>query len=133
MITLVAAVTAGTVVTVVGVLLAQPSSEWRDAAEHTRRFWIAWAIAGCVIAAAGPPLLGAGVEGAVWLAGFAGVGVLQPAMIADVVDVRGLVRRRRWVATLPVASVQPALAPIRWRAADVSDHGRSRNRAAVRV
>jgi hypothetical protein len=116
----VAAVTVGVVVIALAVLLAQPSSAWRDAAEHTRRFWVAWALVACTVAAIGPTFLGPGVAGGAWLAGFAGVGVLQPALVADVVDVRILVRRRRWVATLPAAA--PVLRPIRWRASSVSEH-----------
>jgi hypothetical protein len=129
----VVAVPVGVVVVTLGVLLAQPSSEWRDAAEHTRRFWVAWALAGCAVAALGPPFLGPGIAGATWLAGFAGVGVLQPALIADLVDVRSLVRRRRWVATLPVAIADPVLRPIRWRAPAVAENRQPRSRAPMRA
>jgi hypothetical protein len=122
MITVVAAVTVGVAAVVLGVLLAQPSRAWQDAAEHRRAFWIAWALAAGAVAAAGPPLLGPGVAGAAWLAGFAAVGVLQPALLADLADVRSLVRRRRRVSARPVPTADPRLRPIRWRAPAVSEH-----------
>jgi hypothetical protein len=122
MITVVAAVTVGVIAVVLGALLAQPSREWHDAAEYHRRFWVAWALAASAVAAAGPPLLGPGVAGAAWLAGFAAVGVLQPALLADLVDVRRLVHRRRRVSARPAPTADPRLRPIRWRAPAVSEH-----------
>jgi hypothetical protein len=99
-----------------GTLLAQPGPAWRDAAEHSRAFWVAWLLVGTGIGLAG--LVAVGVSswgGAAWLAFWAAVGSVQPSMIADVLEMRRLEQRRRQPST-PSALPEPPLRPIRWRA-----------------
>jgi len=80
------------------VVLSQPRPVWRDAAEHSRRFWCAWATVSVMVGLA--PAVGGLVSdwsAAVWLTACCAFAVLQPAMWADVVDVRRDVALRRRV------------------------------------
>ncbi len=121
------------VVVMVVVVFTQPAHEWHDGAEHSRRFWVAWIAASCVVAALGPALLGRGAAGAAWVATFVAVGALQPALIADIVDARCCSARRRVVAVVPVAAIEAPLRPIRWRAPEPLDPGRDRRSAPLPV
>lgn len=53
-----AVVTLGVVSVTLCVLLVQRSREWRDAAAHSRWFWVASVLRAGLVAALGPPLLG---------------------------------------------------------------------------
>lgn len=97
------------------VVLVQPRQAWRDAAEHTRAFWVSWALVGVGVGLAGPVMAGVGWAGASWLAGWVAVGSAEPSMISDVLEVRRL-RLRRRQAKPPPTTVEPPLRPIRWRA-----------------
>jgi hypothetical protein len=86
----------GVVGIAVFVVFSQPWPVWRDAAEHSRRFWLAWATVsvsvGLLPAVTG--LLddwGAGV----WLIACCAFAALQPAMVADILEVRRDIARRR--------------------------------------
>ncbi len=98
------------------VVLAQPVRAWRDAAEHRRAFWVGWDLAATAVGAVGLVVAGLGWAGAGWITFWCVVGSLQPAMIADVRDVRRLLRRAR-PAPGGAPPVEPAVAPIRWHAA----------------
>lgn len=80
------------------VVLSQPRPVWSDAAEHSRRFWCAWATASVIVGLA--PAVGGLMSdwaAAIWLTVCCAFAVLQPAMWADVVDVRRDVALRRRV------------------------------------
>jgi hypothetical protein len=97
-------------------LLVQPRRAWRDAAEHSRAFWVAWLLVGTGVGLAGPAAVGVSSwGGAAWLGFWAAVGSVQPSMIGDVLEMRRLERRRRQPST-PAALTEPPLRPIRWRA-----------------
>ena len=95
------------------VVLAQPGRAWCDAAEHRRAFWVGWELAAMVVGGIGLVVAGPGWAGAGWITFWCIVSSLRPAMIADLRDVRRLVRR---AARVPpeVPSPEPALPPIRW-------------------
>jgi len=83
---------------VMSAVFSQPRPVWHDAAEHSRRFWFAWMMVsvtvGLVPAAAGVMSEWAA---AVWLTTCCAFAALQPAMWADVLEVRRDVARRRKV------------------------------------
>jgi len=101
-------------------LLAAPRRRtWRAGAEHSRWFWSAWVLIATVVGLAGWARL-AGAGGLAWLALCCGVGSAQPSMIADLVDVRRLGRRRRAHGRRrPVLEGGPR--PIHWRAPATAD------------
>ena len=83
---------------VVLVVFSQARPVWRDSAEHSRWFWFAWVAisvaVGVAPAATGTMSdLGAGV----WLTLCCAFAALQPALWADVLEVRRDVARRRQV------------------------------------
>jgi hypothetical protein len=106
--------------TVIATLLVQPRLAWRDAAEHSRLFWVVWALAGVSLGVGGLLLLGVRWRGAGWLAFWVAVGSLQPSMVTDVLDVRQLRRWRRHQADSPTTP-EAALRPIRWEAPSVAE------------
>jgi hypothetical protein len=91
----VAVVAVAVVVLAVSVVLSQPRPVWRDAAEHSRGFWLAWATTSVTVGLA-PAAAGWTSDGtaAVWLAACCAFAALQPAMWADVLEVRRDVARR---------------------------------------
>jgi hypothetical protein len=109
------------VAVVIGMHLAvvlQPLRVWREAAEHSKVFWFLWALGSVAIGAVPAALGDRGWGAAAWLAVWCGCAALQPAMIADLLEVRRQVRRRR-TATLELRrerATGPGLPPIRWRA-----------------
>jgi hypothetical protein len=80
------------------VVLSQPRPVWRDAAEHSRQFWVVWAV-GSVVVGLGPAVGGLMSDwvAAIWLTVCCAFAALQPAMWADVVDVRRDIALRRRV------------------------------------
>ena len=78
------------------VIVSQPRPVWNDVAEHAKSFWYSWALiaagVGFVPAIAG---LWSAWANAVWLAVCCAFGAFQPAMIADILDVRSDIGRRR--------------------------------------
>jgi len=78
------------------VVYSQPRPVWRDAAEHSRAFWLWWGVisvaVGLIPAIAG---LWDGWVAAVWLAFWCAFAALQPALHADVLEVRRDIARRR--------------------------------------
>ncbi|MBM3672256.1 MAG: hypothetical protein FJW86_08780 [Actinobacteria bacterium] len=80
------------------VVLSQPRPVWRDAAEHSRQFWMLWAVAS-VVAGLAPAVGGLMSDwaAAIWLTVCCAFAALQPAMWADVVDVRRDIELRRRV------------------------------------
>jgi hypothetical protein len=78
------------------VVFSQPRPVWRDAAEHSRWFWLWWMSASVVVGLI-PAVTGAFADwGAiVWLEACCAFAIFQPAMIADVLEVRRDVARRR--------------------------------------
>jgi hypothetical protein len=104
------------IVMLVGVVF-QPRRLWRDTAEHSKVFWLLWALAAVAIGALGVVVGGWGWAAAAWLAVWCGCAALQPAMIVDLLDVRRQVRRRRKVTLELRAQRATGLpSPIRWRA-----------------
>ena len=103
------------------VVAAQPGAAWRDAAEHTRAFWLGWALLAAGLGAAG--LLRTGITWAsvAWLAAWVALGSRPPSVVTDVLDTRRLERRRRLLARRP--SDGRVLPPIRWHAADALPAG----------
>src|SRR6202011_4148434 len=92
---------------------AEPRRARRDAAEHARAFWVAWALGGAGLGLAGPLTAGVSWGGAGWLAFWVAAGSVQPSMLTDVLEVRRLRQRQ---ASLPVAPEAAPLPPIHWRA-----------------
>jgi len=78
------------------VVVSQPRPVWDDVAEHAKSFWYSWALIAAIVgvAPAVADLWSAWVN-AVWLAACCAFGALQPAMIADILDVRNDIVRRR--------------------------------------
>ncbi len=78
------------------VVFSQPRPLWTDAAEHSRWFWLGWATVAVVIGIA-PAATDAMDDwpAAIWLTLCCAVAALQPAMWADVLEVRRAVARRR--------------------------------------
>jgi len=119
----------GVVVLAVGLVVIQPRNAWRDAAEHSRLFWVAWAGSSVVIGAL-PIVNGLGWGEVAWFAAWCVFAAFQPAMITDIRDVHRhtsmgvrarLASRRAEVRAVLVeeraeawASDQPR--PISWRA-----------------
>jgi hypothetical protein len=95
---LVAVVDVAIVGCVVFVVLSQPRPVWRDAAEHSRRFWFGWVVASVVVGIA-PAAAGLMTDwaAAIWLTACCAFAAFQPAMWADVLEVRRDVARRRHV------------------------------------
>ena len=87
-------------VAVVGVVLfvvfSQPRPVWIAAAEHSRSFWLIWAMVSVAVGLA-PAIVGAldGWTAAVWLAACCAFAAFQPALHADVLEVRRDIARRR--------------------------------------
>lgn len=84
----------GLVCLVLLVLRAQSARAWRDAAEHSRGFWLWW-IVGSVAVGLLPLVDGLGWAAAAWLALWCAFGALQPALIADVLEVHRHLARLR--------------------------------------
>jgi succinate dehydrogenase hydrophobic anchor subunit len=80
------------------IVFSQPRPVWRDAAEHSRAFWLIWAAIAVMIGLA-PAATGLMKDwaAAMWLTVFCALAVLQPAMWGDVLDVRRDVALRRRV------------------------------------
>ena len=100
------------------VVVLQPRRVWREAAEHSKVFWLVWALGSVAIGAVPAALGGWGWGAAAWLAVWCGCAALQPAMVVDLFEVRRQVRRRRTV-TLDrrrQRATGASLPPIRWRA-----------------
>ena len=76
-------------------VFSQPRPVWHAAAEHSRRFWLGWATASVAVGLL-PVATGAFANwGAiVWLSACCAF-ALQPAMFADVLEVRRDIARRR--------------------------------------
>jgi hypothetical protein len=85
------AVVAGSLYSVV----VQPRPVWRDAAEHSKRFWIAWAAVSVAVGFTPAAVLGASWAAIAWLCACCAFAALQPAMFADVLAVRHDITRRR--------------------------------------
>ena len=97
-------------------LAAQPGRAWREAAEHSRAFWLGWLILAVGVGVAGVLRAGLGWPGTAWLAGWVALGGLQPSMVADLLDTRRHVRRCRAAALRPAVPAVPTLEPICWHA-----------------
>ena len=99
---------------VIFLVYSQPRPVWHAAAEHSRRFWLGWGIASVLVG-----LLPAAAgwlddwAGAVWLAICCAFAALQPALHADVLEVRRDVARRRRSTLEARARTRP---PVKWRA-----------------
>ena len=103
------------VIAMLALVVFQPSRIWRDSAEHSKPFWLLWALGSVVIGAIPIAIGGFGWGEAVWLALWCACAALQPAMIVDLLDVRRQVRRRRR-ATLELRAQRAAgPRPISWR------------------
>jgi hypothetical protein len=78
------------------VVVSQPRPVWEDVAEHAKSFWYSWALIAAIVGVA-PAIAGlwSAWANAVWLAVCCAFGALQPAMIADILDVRSDIVRRR--------------------------------------
>jgi hypothetical protein len=83
---------------IVFVIFSQARPVWRDSAEHSRGFWLAW-VAISVAVGVAPVTTGvmSDVGAAVWLTACCAFAALQPALWADVLEVRRDVARRRRV------------------------------------
>ena len=111
-----AVVSIGVVGIAILVVFSQPRPVWRDAAEHSRWFWLGWATVsvtvGLVPAAAGVSDWAA----IVWLIACCAFAAFQPAMVADVLEVRrDIARRRRSLLGLRRREEEEGWSPIRWR------------------
>jgi hypothetical protein len=86
----------GTLGAAILVVVSQPQPVWDDVAEHAKSFWYSWALTAAVVGLA-PAVFGlwSAWANAVWLAVCCAFGALQPAMIADILDVRSDIVRRR--------------------------------------
>lgn len=78
-------------------VLVQPGSAWREAAEHAKVFWFAWAEASVGAGLAVPAIWGLRWPTIAWLSACCGFAVLQPALVGDFIDVRRHVRSRRTI------------------------------------
>ena len=100
------------------VVFSQPTRIWRDAAEHSRWFWFAWSTASAVVGLV-PAATGVFGDGgaAVWLTACCLFALLQPAMWADVLEVRRDVARRRDSTLLKRAreAARVEASRVRWR------------------
>ena len=76
------------------VLRAQSARAWRDAAEHSRGFWLSWVVGSAAVGLV-PLVDGLGWETATWLALWCVFGALQPAMVSDLLEVRRHLARVR--------------------------------------
>ena len=76
------------------VLGAQPARSWRDAAEHSRVFWLWWMVGSAAVGLL-PLVDGLGWAGTTWLALWCAFAALQPAFVADVLEVRRHLNRMR--------------------------------------
>lgn len=76
------------------VVRAQPARSWDESAEHSRAFWLSW-IVGSAAAGLLPLVDGLGWAAATWLALWCAFGALQPAFVADVLEVRRHLARMR--------------------------------------
>jgi len=81
-----AAASVGVVALALGLVLVQPGGAWRAAAEHSRLFWLGWAVVSVAVGAA-PFATGLGWSQAAWFAICCSFAAFQPAMIVDVHDV----------------------------------------------
>jgi hypothetical protein len=97
-------------------LAVQPRRAWRDAAEHSRAFWLAWLVLAVGAGVAGALRLGPGWPATAWLGTCVALGGLQPSMLADLADTRRYIRRCRAAALLPRLPEGPQLEPICWHA-----------------
>jgi hypothetical protein len=97
-------------------LAVQPRRAWRDAAEHSRAFWLAWLVLAVGAGVAGTLRLGPGWPATAWLGACVAVGGLQPSMLADLLDTRRHIRRCQAAALLPHLPEGPLLEPICWHA-----------------
>jgi|SRR5687767_14332526 len=81
---------------VIFVVYSQPRPVWRDAAAHSRRFWLTWAIVSVAVGLI-PAVTGALDDwaAAIWLAVCCAFAALQSALHFDVLEVRRDVARRR--------------------------------------
>jgi hypothetical protein len=125
---LTAAIALAVVVVVLVVVTVQPRRIWRTTAEHSKVFWLAWALGAVVIGAVPVAIGGWGWGEVVWLVLWCGAAALQPALVVDLVEVRRQVRRRRRATVdrraAPAAVPRPPHeAPIHWRAPDVGGEG----------
>jgi hypothetical protein len=118
--TIVSAVALGGVAAAVAALVLQPRRAWRDAAEHSRAFWLLWAIGWAALGVGAAVLAGPGWVGAAVLAAACLIGAAQPSMVADLLDVRGLGRLRRRQAWMAVQVSDPALPRVAWHAPSAS-------------
>lgn len=107
------------VVLVLLVVLFQVRPVWRDAAEHSRWFWVSW-IAASVAVGVVPAAAGWWSDwvAAIWLTVCCAFATLQPALWTDVLEVRRDVARRRHVLLEQREREQarPEAPPVRWRA-----------------
>lgn len=76
------------------VLRAQPAGSWRDSAEHSRAFWCCWMVGSAAVGLL-PLVDGLGWAAAAWLGLWCAFGALQPAFVADVLEVRRHLTRLR--------------------------------------
>ena len=81
---------------VIFVVYSQPRPVWHAAAEHARSFWLMWAIVSVGVGLV-PAIVGLleGWQAAAWLAVCCAFAALQPALHADVLEVRRDIARRR--------------------------------------
>jgi hypothetical protein len=114
-----AAVALGVVFVVLVIVVAQPSRAWRAAAEHSRLFWLAWIVLSLAVGAAPAAATELDWATAAWLAVCCALGTLQPAMIADLLDIRRHIafgRRAPRSGPPPIVVDADGMAPIHWRA-----------------
>lgn len=99
------------------VVFSQPRPLWTDAAEHSRWFWLGFAAVAVVIGIA-PAATDALDDwaGAIWLTVCCVAATLQPAMWADVLEVRRAValRRRSTLGKRARAEEREQAEAIRW-------------------
>jgi hypothetical protein len=116
----IAAIAAADVLAVAGLfaltLAVQPRRVWRDAAEHSRAFWLGWVLVAIGIGVAGALRVGPGWPGTAWLAACVAFGCGQPPLLADLLDTRRHVRRCRTAAVRPAPAAGPLVEPICWHA-----------------
>ncbi len=104
-------------------VLVQPQQAWQDAAEHSKRFWCAWALTFVTVGLVPSLAIGAvprpdsHLWALVWLLVCCAGAVLQPALWTDVLETRRSRTRARHAPTLVSPGTAPVTAPVTLRGA----------------
>lgn len=93
-------------------VLAPRATSWVRAAEHSRVFWLTWISGFAALGFLGPATAGLGWVPMAWLGVCCAVAILQPSLIADLVEVRGASLRRRAAARRPEPLPTPITRPM---------------------